>query len=179
VREGKRERKERKEKKETNLLINSFLNPSSPLLRRLPVQQSNDDDSHVVASNPSKLGIRSKALLHHILRNLGQSVSVGDGSSSEVDDLLRGKAVPDTCSDKVPNKPASTQDQPRAQVREGKKEEIRARTITRDDEELLLSGRLMNDDIRIDGNDLMLSVKRVVLLEFEISNSSREGEVSC
>ena len=60
-----------------------------------------------------------------------------------------------------------------------KRRERARRTITRDDEELLLSGRLVDDDIRVDGDDLVLSIEGVVLLELEVSNSSREGEVSC
>lgn len=53
------------------------------------------------------------------------------------------------------------------------------RTVARDNEELLLSGRLVDDDVRVDGDDLVLGVERVVLLELEISDGSRESEISC
>lgn len=52
-------------------------------------------------------------------------------------------------------------------------------TITCDDKELIFWRNLMFNDLRITGDDLRLGANGGVLLVFEISQSAREGKVSC
>jgi hypothetical protein len=69
--------------------------------------------------------------------------------------------------------------QPRRGNQSVSAEERQRRTITGNNDELLLSSRGVDDDVWVDGDDLMLSIERIVLLELEVSDSSRESEVAC
>jgi hypothetical protein len=55
--------------------------------------------------------------------------------------------------------------------------ENRRHTITCDNQELLLSVQFVGDDLGVDGNDLLLGTECPVLLELEITNSSRQCKV--
>ena len=51
-------------------------------------------------------------------------------------------------------------------------------TIARNDEEFVVLGDVMYLDVREGGHDLLLGRKLGALLEFEVSDSSRQSEVT-
>lgn len=58
-----------------------------PLFLRPPVQEANDDHSHVVAPNPTSLAVGGKAIIHHVFAD---SIKVLPGSDASSDKLNHG-----------------------------------------------------------------------------------------
>jgi hypothetical protein len=54
----------------------------------------------------------------------------------------------------------------------------RGRTITCDDQELLLAIQFVRNDLGINSDNLLLGTKCVVLLEFEITNSPGQCQIT-
>lgn len=70
-----------------------------PLLFGPTVQKTDDDHSHVVASNATRLTVGSQAIVHHVLTDAVEVLLGGNTATNELNDGLRGLAIPDTCID--------------------------------------------------------------------------------
>lgn len=69
-----------------------------PLLLRPPIQKANDNHSHVVASNPSRLAVGGETIVHHVFADSIKVLSGSDASSDKLNHGLGRLAIPDTCS---------------------------------------------------------------------------------
>jgi len=67
-----------------------------PLLLGLAVEKCNHTHSHVVAADAAGLAVGCEAVVHHVLADGGQVLLRGNASSDELDNRLRGLAIPDT-----------------------------------------------------------------------------------
>lgn len=59
------------------------------------MQKTNDGDGHVVAAHSSSVAVRGEAVVHHVLTDGLQRLLRHDSAADELDDSLRGLAIPD------------------------------------------------------------------------------------
>ena len=71
-----------------------------PLLLGLAVEETNDDHGHVVAAYTSGLGVRGKAVVHHVFADLFEVLLSSNAPPDELDHGLGRLAVPDTYTSK-------------------------------------------------------------------------------
>ena len=67
-----------------------------PLLLGLAPQEADDDHCHVVATNTAGLRVGSEAVVHHVFTDLVKVLLGSNASPDELNDSLRGLAIPDT-----------------------------------------------------------------------------------
>lgn len=134
-----------------------------PLLLSLAVEERNDAHSHVVAANATGFAVGCKAVVHHVLANSGQVLLRSNASSHELDDGLGRLAIPDTWILLA---------MPSIQW-----ENVR-RTVTCNDQELIVLSDLMNSHVRECCDDLLLRREIRALLELKVADSSAEGKVA-
>lgn len=86
--------------------------------------------------------------------------------SSPVNHILRGHAVPDTW----------TKEENVSEHHPGYQSK-KVLAITSEDNKLILSSNVVDDDFGVNGDNLFFGREGVVLLEFEITNRSRQSKI--
>lgn len=146
-------------------VCDSVRNHLVPLLLGLAVKQSNDRDGHVVTSDTTGLAVRSQAVVHHVFTDGRQLLLCGNSTADELDNGLRRLAVPDTY---------------RPRVRIGVPCSILcgSLTVTGKHNKLVIIRQVVNSHVGVGGNDLLLRREVGALLEFEVTDGTRQGEVA-
>lgn len=96
-------------------------------------------------------------------------------SPHKLDHLLRGLAIPDACPrhDKISNRDISFGRRFGARLAWASK-----RTVTGNDQEFIIFGNVVDRDVRICGDNLLFRRETGALLELEITNGARQGQVA-
>jgi len=130
-----------------------------PLLLCSSTQETYDNHRHIVAPNAARLAVGSQTVVHHVLANLVQVLLGGNTPSHELDHGLGWLAIPDSCNTVSSYSALATM--------------IAKRTVTCNDQELVIVGKIMYHDIRICCDNLLFWGQLGALLEFEITNGPR------
>lgn len=77
-------------------VCDSVRNHLVPLFLALAVEQSNNSNSHVVATDTTCLAVRGQAVIHHVFTDGRQLLLSCNTTADELDNGLRRLAVPDT-----------------------------------------------------------------------------------
>lgn len=151
----------------------SICNPSGyllvPLLFSPASEEAHDDHGHVIAAHAARLRVGGQAIVHHVLADLVQILLSSNPPPDELDDGLRGLAIPDTYT--------TTK---RLQSAKGScwfGWSSAKRTIAGKNEKLIIIAQIVHHDVGIRRHDLLFWRELGALLELEVPDGPRESKV--